>query len=361
MKKNIKVLYVDDEVQNLNSFKAAFRMDYTVLITSKIPEVWTLLEENPDISVVLCDQRMPDQTGVEVFEEMRQRFPKPVKILITGFTDIESVIEAINRGNVYRYIRKPWQELEVKTAIEQGYQHYQTQNMLAAKNEELQKAYNELDKFAYSVSHDLRGPILSVIGVIDLVRSMDSIEEVREMLDLVEKAMIKLDNFIENTHDYYKLRRGELEITEISFDELLDDMKAIFEISGRADGVRFESSLEQDGTFRSDKITLLMVLNNLLSNSFKYQKKNEADKFVRLDIRVKDNKADLLVSDNGIGISTDYIQHIFDMFYRATTVGIGSGFGLYNVKDALQKLKGEIYVTSELDKGTTFKVTIPGK
>lgn len=361
MKKNIKVLYVDDEVQNLNSFKAAFRMDYTVLTTGHIPEIWDILEQHPDISVVLCDQRMPEMTGVEVFEEMRQRYPKPVKMLITGFTDIEAVIEAINRGNIYRYIRKPWQELEVKAAIEQGYQHYNTQNILAAKNEELQKAYNELDKFAYSVSHDLRGPILSVIGVIDLVRSMDSITEIREMLDLVEKAMIKLDNFIENTHDYYKLRRGELEISEISFEELLDDMKAIFEISGRADGVRFETSLEQEGGFRSDKITLLMVLNNLLSNSFKYQKKNEQDKYVRLDIKVKDNKAEFFVSDNGIGINSDYIQNIFDMFYRATTVGIGSGFGLYNVKDALQKLKGEIYVTSELDKGTTFKVTIPGK
>lgn len=361
MKKNIKVLYVDDEVQNLNSFKAAFRMDYAVLTTSNIPEVWTLLEENPDISVVLCDQRMPDKTGVEVFEEMRQRFPRPVRMLITGFTDIESVIEAINRGNIYRYIRKPWQELEVKTAIEQGYQYYNTQNILAAKNEELQKAYNELDKFAYSVSHDLRGPILSVIGVIDLVRTMETIEEVREMLDLVEKAMVKLDNFIENTHDYYKLRRGELEITEISFEELLGDLKAIFEISGRAEGVRFETSLEQEGSFRSDKITLLMVLNNLLSNSFKYHKKDENDKFVRLDIKVKNNRAEFMVSDNGIGISNDYIQHIFDMFYRATTVGIGSGFGLYNVKDALQKLNGEIYVTSELDKGTTFKVTIQGK
>lgn len=361
MNQKIKVLYIDDELQNLHSFKAAFRLDYTVLTANTISEAYEQLEKHKDINVILCDQRMPEKEGVELLEEVRQQYPAPVRMLITGYTDIESVIQAINRGNVFRYIRKPWQELDVKSAIEEGYNFYLTNSMLRVKNEELEKAYKELDKFAYSVTHDLRGPILSAMGVIDLAKSIDDMEELKEILMMVEKAMQKLDNFIENTHDYYKLNRGELQIVEVDIKEIIEDLRDVYEMNGAKDGTRFITSVTQNESLRTDKVSLYIILNNLLSNAFKYQQKEVSEKFVSLDFVVDKGMATINVRDNGIGISDLYIKNIFDMFYRATSDGVGSGFGLYNVKDAVQKLQGEVKVESRLKEGTHFTITLPNK
>ncbi|WP_276134801.1 hybrid sensor histidine kinase/response regulator [Polluticoccus soli] len=360
--KKIKVLYIDDEMNNLISFKASFRFDYNVLVANSTAEAREHLEKNNDISVILCDQRMPDKTGVEFYEEIREHFPNPVRILITGYTDIESVIDAINRGHIFRYIKKPWTDVDVKSAIDEAHKFYVTTSMLAVKNEELQKAYNELDKFAYSATHDMRGPILSVLGIINLAEESDDITEVKDMLSMMEKAMMKLDTYIQNLHDYYNIRRGELNIAEVNFAQVVKDMRDMFEITSRVEHVAFETEVKQEETFRSDETSLKIVLNNLLSNAFKYQKKNTAgDKVVRLKIEVSKGTANIFVSDNGIGIPEVSIGQIFNMFYRAANDELGSGFGLYNVKDALNKVSGNIEVESEVNKGTTFKVTLPSK
>jgi signal transduction histidine kinase len=304
---------------------------------------------------------MPDKTGVQFFEEMRELYPEPVRMLITGYTDIESVIDAVNRGHIFRYIKKPWTDTDVRSAIEEASKFYITNSMLAAKNVELQSAYDELGKFAYSVTHDLRGPLLSVIGALDVAKTMDSIEEIREILGMMDSAVKKLDEFIRNTHEYYNLKRGKLVFEDIDFNSVIADTTAIFRIAGRMDNVRFTSHVSQNDPFMSDEISIKIVLNNLLSNAFKFQRKKAADKFVDVDIEVKEDNAVILVKDNGIGIQENHINNIFTMFYRATSEETGSGFGLYNVKDALSKLNGTIEVDSVFNEGTTFKVIIPGK
>src|SRR5690606_10675311 len=138
-------------------------------------------------------------------------------ILLTGYTDIESVIDAINRGHIFRYVKKPWTDADIRSAINEASQFYTTTSMLALKNEELQRAYHELDKFAYSVTHDMRGPMLSILGSIQLVEQMDDIQEIRNMLKMMEETVKNLDNFIQNIHDYYNLKQGELQIEEIDF------------------------------------------------------------------------------------------------------------------------------------------------
>ena len=357
----IKVLYIDDEQNNLVGFKATFRLDYNVLLAGSADEGVEILEKNPDITVILCDQRMPNKTGVQFFEEITQKNPAPVRMLLTGYTDIESVINAINRGHIYRYIPKPWQETDIRSAIEEGYKYYMTNSMLNIRNAELQRAYDELDKFAYSVTHDMRGPIVSIIGAIELAKSADSLEEVKLMLEMMEKSAQSVEAFIRNMHEYYNLKRGELEIREVDFNKLIQELKEMYQVGSMINQTDFRIHLEQEEVFRSDDACLKIVLNNLLSNAFKYQQKNKSDKFVDLDIKVQKGIASIVVKDNGIGIDSGSISDIFNMFYRATSESTGSGFGLYNVKDALRKLNGDIKVTSQLREGTEFSVTIPGK
>lgn len=359
--KKIKVLYVDDEPNNLVSFKASFRFDYKIILADSADDAMAKLEENQDVSVILSDQKMPGKTGVEFFEDVRAKFPNPVRILITGFADIDAVIGAINRGNVFRYIKKPWTEEDVKSAIDEAYKFYVTSSMLALKNEELQKAYDELDKFAYSATHDMRGPILSVLGIIDLTKNAEDISEIKEMVGMMENAMLKLDNYIQNLHDHYSIRRGELNITDIDFENIMKDMSDLYDIAGKLKNVSFEKSVSQVGKFRSDDISIKIIINNLLSNAFKYQKKGSADKYVNLDVKVSNNVATIYVEDNGIGIPEKNLSNVFSMFFRGANDEIGSGFGLYNVKDALSKINGKIELESKENEGTKFVVTIPSK
>src|SRR5882757_7224415 len=111
---------------------------------------------------------------------MRDQYPDPVRMLITGYTDIESVIDAVNRGHIFRYIKKPWTDTDIKSAIEEANKFFLTNSLLIAKNTELQYAYDELGKFAYSVTHDVRGPLLSVLGAVEIAKSMDNFAELRE-------------------------------------------------------------------------------------------------------------------------------------------------------------------------------------
>jgi len=361
MSEKLKVLYIDDERDNLIGFKATFRSEYRILLAENMVQATEHLEMNPDLRVIICDQRMPGKTGVEFFEEIRTRFPLPVRILITGFADIEAVISAINRGNIFRYIRKPWIAEDIISAIDEGSKFYIATSMLSIKNQELQQAYTELDKFAYSVSHDLRGPLTGILGAIDIAREMSDINEIKELLLLVEKSVFKLEDYISSMHDYHSSQRGELKIVDIDFNQVADELQDVYRIYTTTNKIRFKVTVNQLEAFRSDELVIKMILNNLITNAIKYQKKNFQDKNIELSIDVHDVMAKIVISDTGIGIPESHFEEIFNLFSRATSHRAGSGIGLYNVRSALLKLGGNIEVSSVVGEGTVFKLTIPSK
>jgi response regulator RpfG family c-di-GMP phosphodiesterase len=119
----INVLYIDDEQHNLVSFKASFRRIFNVYTAETAEEGAKLLDQH-DIQVILSDQRMPKMTGIEFFESIKDSHPQPIRILITGYTDINAVIDAINRGQVYKYLTKPWNEEDVRNFVEKAFEVY---------------------------------------------------------------------------------------------------------------------------------------------------------------------------------------------------------------------------------------------
>ncbi len=134
-KPKIKVLYVDDERNNLVSFKANFRIDFEVFIAESADEGKLLLEKNK-IHVIITDQRMPIKTGVEFLEEVMKDYPDPVRILLTGYTDMETVIEAVNKGKIYQYVRKPYVAEELKKLIQDAYDNYEASQKIKRDNEQ---------------------------------------------------------------------------------------------------------------------------------------------------------------------------------------------------------------------------------
>lgn len=121
--KNSNILYIDDEVHNLTAFKANFRKHYNIFTAESAEEGKKILTENK-IHVIISDQRMPGMTGVEFLASILKEFPDPIRILLTGYTDVETVIEAINKGHVYKYITKPFVEAELKITIDNALEVY---------------------------------------------------------------------------------------------------------------------------------------------------------------------------------------------------------------------------------------------
>ena len=131
----INVLYLDDEASNLKAFKAAYRRIFNVHTVLSAEEGYKALKQFP-IEVIIADQRMPGKTGVDFFQSILETYPHPIRILLTAYTDINAVIDAINKGQVYRYVTKPWNDFDLKLTIENAYQLYllkEQHNKLNAK------------------------------------------------------------------------------------------------------------------------------------------------------------------------------------------------------------------------------------
>lgn len=126
------VLYVDDELNNLLSFKAAFRRQFNILTAASATEAKRVLSGNP-VEVIVSDQRMPQMTGIEFFASILEEYPDPIRILLTGYADIQAVIDAINLGQVFRYCTKPWTEEEIVRHLREAHQLY----LLKMQNKEL--------------------------------------------------------------------------------------------------------------------------------------------------------------------------------------------------------------------------------
>lgn len=140
----INVLYVDDEVHNLNSFKAGFRRLFNVFVAESAAEGRKILETE-NIQVIITDQRMPVMTGIEFLESIIPDFPEPIRILLTGYADINAVVDAINKGQVYKYIQKPWMDEDLRINIEKAYEIYALRKENRELTEQLMLANKQLE------------------------------------------------------------------------------------------------------------------------------------------------------------------------------------------------------------------------
>jgi two-component system, sensor histidine kinase and response regulator len=356
----INVLYLDDEENNLISFKAAFRREYKVFTTTTAAEAVQILGEN-EIHVVISDQKMPSLSGVEFFELIIPDFPDPVRMLLTGYADIEAVIDAINKGQVFRYIPKPWNEQELKITIDNAYELFSSRQELKRKNQELQKAYQELERFVYSASHDLRAPLVSVLGILKLARAEGADEKSSEHFRMIEHTIGKLDVFVQNIINYYQnLKKGEV-LRPVDFDLLADEILEQYRYYEGADKVEFRKTILQDSLVIADEMRLKMILNNLVTNGIKYRDESKETCVLDIKVTVEAGEIRIIVEDNGIGIPRENQGKVFDMFFKSSEGDPGTGIGLYIVQEAVDKMGGKIQLVSEPSKMTRVDITIPKK
>jgi len=229
---------------------------------------------------------------------------------------------------------------------------------LCLSNKELLKTNIELDRFVYSVSHDLRSPITSILGLISFIEEDSREPDTLEQVKMIRASIHRLDGFIKNILSYSQNNRTGLETKKIpikkTLTEIVDSLRNIKE----ARGISFQIDIDEQQPFYSDWQRFNTVLENLISNGIKYHTNEVSGRYLKLTGTSDNEDLKLSISDNGIGIEAEYHDKIFDMFYRLPGTTAGSGFGLYIVKETLEKLHGTIEIQSEKGVGTTFMITL---
>lgn len=350
------LIYIDDEWPNLNQFKANFRQNYEILLADNAELGISLIKQyNP--AVVLADQRLNESSGVEILDWCRGYDPDIVRMLVTGFNETRALVDAVNIGRIYHYIQKPWNLDQLSGTLARAVQFHQQQKLIKKQNADLFKLVDELERFVYSVSHDIRAPLMSVLGLIQLIRLEP--EAATTYVDLMEQSVNRLDVFIRNIIDHYKNIRTDNAIKQVDLPQLVDLVVESHKQMSDASSVTVSTELVQQATLYSDEFRLNLILSNLLSNAIKYQRSTDEQRWVAITVHVDMNEAVFTVEDNGRGIAEKHMPSIFNIFYRISSDNAGSGLGLYLVKETVAKMNGSVEVSSQPGVGTRFTVKVP--
>ncbi len=230
---------------------------------------------------------------------------------------------------------------------------------IKGKNIHLEKTNAELDRFLYSTSHDLRSPLSSIRGLINIARLETDDEKIQRYFRMMVDRVDKLDFFINDIIDYSRNARTELKAEPVDFSELLTEVKENLRYSEGAESISIRTHVDVGREIKADHNRLAVVLNNLMANAIKYHDPGKADQWIDASVRDSNGLLTIEVSDNGTGIDPEHHSKVFDMFFRGTFQSKGSGLGLYIVKETVVKMNGTIGLKSNPGEGSTFSITLP--
>jgi len=229
---------------------------------------------------------------------------------------------------------------------------------LQATNKEIVETNKELDTLVYSVSHDLRSPITSIMGLIHISKDEQDIDGLRECMNLIETTIKQQDIFIMEIIDFFRSKRTSLNCTKFSLKALIETVVASNKFSLPGKSVTITRLLDLDHVY-TDELRVKMIVNNLVSNAIKYSDDTKPEKTVLIKTYNQFNEIVIEVIDNGIGIDEQHIDKIFNMFFVTSHSQKGTGLGLYILKQNVGKLKGRVHVQSVIGSGSTFTVHLP--
>jgi signal transduction histidine kinase len=366
MKGTLKILSLEDLEDDFYLIIHALKksgLDFVAKRVDSKEEFSNALDEF-GAHVILCDHSLPQFNSNEALRIFHQRKMQIPFILVTGAVSEEFAVSSLKHGaddyvlksNLARLPNVIDNALRQKEAERQKIEAAQA---LARQNEALIKINKELDSFVYSISHNLRAPLMSVLGLLDLARNEDNNVVIHQYHEMMKSSVCKLDDTLKEILEYSRNARQGLVVDEIDFEKTINDNFERMQFMPGYDRIRKEIAIEGGSQFYSDRYRLSLILNNLISNAIKYSDPSKEESFIKIRIHLDREKASLTFRDNGIGIESSYIQKVFNMFFRATEKNEGAGLGLYIVKEAVEKLGGKIDLESQMGKGTVFNIELP--
>lgn len=279
------LLVVDDESDNLDALERIFRKRYHFLRANSGAEALALLANNSRVDVIISDQRMPQMTGVEFLEKTLLTHPKTVRILLTGYTEIDSIIAAVNQGHIFRYITKPWDTTDLSNSVEQAMDYYARGEQLEIKNQELEKALKELkildetkSKFMILINHELKTPLTVISSFLDLLLESQPSEDQKTYLDRIKKSTDRLKEIVDDTLILTQHMAGLMKWNPQpgSLNEILKSTLARFthDLHKKSLHSRLALSAEPERTINFDSLLLQRALMHLLANAVRFAPAN---------------------------------------------------------------------------------------
>ncbi|MDH5605168.1 MAG: ATP-binding protein, partial [Cyclobacteriaceae bacterium] len=300
--------------------------------------------------------------------------PELFKFGIVGFIFIENFLIAKRFNQAFNATELLKEELFLVTKNQENTIEERTRELneknkylektniaIAQQNLELEKLHKEMDSFVYSVSHDLRAPIASVLGLIDVARHASEKKELDEIRSMEENSLKRMDSYIRDILDFSKNRNLDIEIAETDIEGIIEEIfqqNVCYTCKNRVK-YSVEGSNPDKERFYSDYVRLKILLNNLINNAFKYADYEKKEQTVQVRYTLDPSRLKLSVVDNGMGIEEEYIDRIFNMYFRANTTLSGSGLGLYIAAEIVEKLSGQIKVKSKPGVGTVVELELP--
>jgi len=227
--------------------------------------------------------------------------------------------------------------------------------------EELKTRNTELDNFVYKVSHDLRAPLSSILGLVNLARLPGNTDNPMDYINLIGEKVDRLDHFISDVLSHSKNLKLDVAVAKVDLREVIAHTFSDLSYLHGASEIKQNVSIEGID-FYNDPWRVAEILRNLISNSIKYRNlDHRTQSEVNIKIRIDHLRADISFTDNGIGIDPESLDRVFEMFFRASEQSDGSGIGLYIVKNAVDKLGGQISVQSKVGIGTRFHIILPNR
>lgn len=394
-----KILFIDDEPASLTAFKSVFRDYYEIRLASSAEEGYKIMKQE-EIDIVISDQRMPGMTGVEFLHRIRVEFPDTVRMLITGYSDIDAVVQSINGSMVSYYFSKPYDENDMRVILDNTIEKVRLMKEnrallaklekmvveLTLRKEELEKeilmrksAENELtiarekseessrlkSSLLANLNHEFRTPMNSILGFSDFISNSGANQEILEMAHMINfsgKRLLKTLNAIVDLARF-EADRQLPNIEHVNLSELAEKITNDFREAALQKEIRIETLIEPQVYSRFTVSFASLILTNLIDNAIKFTPSGTVCIRVMKDGPARQEHPVFRITDTGIGIPGDYHNKIFDEFLQVSD-GLsrnyeGLGIGLALSKKILNRLHGEIEVTSEVGSGTEFSVRFP--
>jgi signal transduction histidine kinase len=380
------LLVVDDEVDVLESLRHQFHRGYRVLTSVSGKQAIEILMTE-DVELILTDQRMPGMSGDQFLREARRLKPDAIRMLFTGYADIQAVISAVNEGHIFRYILKPWDSVELEGIIHQGVEQYnllaerkrlvaelQAANLgLVQANLELARAGQLKTAFIEVASHEFNTPITLVLGFTELLRlsSPSRTDHEQEIIRQISTSGRQLARLVTNmltllrAEDFRKtMERRPIPLADL-IERVADQMRPFTYVRRHVLHTKLDDDL---GTFEIDADKLSAVLINLLTNAIKFTPDGGT---IELEARLSEpDVAEIRVSDRGVGLEQDELRHLFQPFFTqfdpsrhsSGDFGFckrGLGLGLSIAKQFVEMHGGRINAERREEGGTRVTVYLP--
>lgn len=367
MKESIKILLLEDSEDDAGLVSLALKRDGITFDLKRVDNRNDFVQamDHFQPNVILSDHALPQFNSIEAFKLFKDKGIDIPFILVTGTVSEEFAVNVIKQGvddyilksNLSRLPSSMLSSIGKRNAEREKMEAYQR---IATQNKELVKINEELDSFVYSVSHNLRSPLLSVLGLINILNTEGNLNgKALPVINMMERSVLQLDKTLKDIVEYSHNSHNEIDYAKIDWKALIDQTWPNFNHLDQLNQLDKKIDINETAPFFSDSYRLSVLFRNLISNAIHYWDETKEKPMIAISISVDKDQAVLVVEDNGVGVDAELIPRVFDMFYRANAKSVGAGLGLYVAREIMNRLKGSITFNSQRKKWTRVVVTVP--